>query len=200
MTLARDNPFASYRVESLKYRYPGFDFDDAVARLKEMQWRAAILGPHGTGKTTLLVELHRYLQSSTSVRSNSSRLWFVPLDRTVRNQQWFELLEECSPQQILLVDGIERLSWSKRLQLLGMGPTWIRQSSLPRSIVVTTHRSVGLPVWLHTTSNPATMEELLLELHPAASPETIAQARKLFIARRGNIRDVFWKLYDNCSH
>ncbi len=198
MTLARDNPFASHRVESLKYRYPGFDFDDAVARLEEMQWRAAILGPHGTGKTTLLLELYRYFQNSTDERSNSSRLWFVPLDRTVRNQQWLELLEECSPQQILLVDGIERLSWSKRLQLLGLGPTWIRQSSLPRSIVVTTHRSVGLPVWLHTTANPATMEELLLELHPTASPETIDQARELFIARRGNIRDVFWKLYDDC--
>lgn len=198
MIPARDNPFASHRVESLKYRYPGFNFDDAVAQLEQMQWRAAILGPHGTGKTTLLLELHRYLQSSTNERSDSTRIWLVPLDRSSRNQQWFELLEECSPQQILLVDGIERLSWSRRLQLLSLCPTWIRQSSLPKSIVVTTHRPVGLPVWLHTTSNSSTMEELLLELHPTASPETIDQARKLFTTRRGNIRDVFWKLYDCC--
>jgi hypothetical protein len=198
MIPARDNPFASHRVESLKYRYPGFNFDEAVAQLEQMQWRAAILGPHGTGKTTLLLELHRHLQSTTNDRSESTRVWFVPLDRSSRNQQWLELLEECSPQTILLVDGIERLRWSRRIRLLGLGPSWIRQSSLPRSIIVTTHRSIGLPVWLRTTSNSATMEELLLELHPAASPETIDQARKLFTTRRGNIRDVFWKLYDCC--
>ena len=198
MIPARDNPFASHRVESLKYRYPGFNFDEAVAQLEQMQWRAAILGPHGTGKTTLLLELHRYLQNSNNDRSKPSRIWFVPRDRSSRNQQWLELLEECSPQTILLVDGYERLSWSKRLQLLGLGPTWIRQSCLPKSIVVTTHRPVGLPVWIHTTSNSTTMEELLLELHPTASPETIDQARKLFTTRRGNIRDVFWKLYDYC--
>lgn len=200
MIPARDNPFASHRVESLKYRYPGFDFDDAIARLEQMQWRAAILGPHGTGKTTLLLELFRHLQNSTNDRSNASRIWFIPVDRSTRNQQWLELLKECTPQQILLVDGIERLSWSKRFRLLGLGPSWIRQSSLPRSIVVTTHRPVGLPVWLHTTSNSATMQELLLELYPTAPPETIDQASKLFIARRGNIRDVFWRLYDECSH
>lgn len=198
MIPARDNPFASHRVESLKYRYPGFNFDNAVAQLEQLRWRAAILGPHGTGKTTVLLELYRYLQRSTNDRSKPSRLWFVPRDRLSLNQQWLELLDECSPQTILLVDGIERLSWSRRIRLLGLRPNWIRESSLPRSIVVTTHRAVGLPVWLHTRSNPAIMEELLLELYPTASPETINQARKLFTTRRGNIRDVFWKLYDCC--
>lgn len=198
MIPARDNPFASHRVESLRYRYPGFDFAVAVAQLEQMQWRAAILGPHGTGKTTLLLELYRYLQYSTNDRFKSIRLWLVPLDLKSRNQQWLELLEECSPQQILLVDGIERLSWTKQIRLLGLGPSWIHQSNLPKSIVVTTHRPVGLPVWLHTSSNCATMEELLQELYPTASPETINQARRLFTTRRGNIRDVFWKLYDCC--
>lgn len=198
MIPARDNPFASCRVESLRYRFPGFDFDQQVSRLAEMGWRAEILGPHGTGKTTLLIELHRYLTSSWPDRA--CRFWFVPREATNQRAQWLRLCEECSADEILLIDGIERLSWLRRAQLVGRLPISLaRGSRFPSSIVITTHRSMGLPLWIRSQTTKALLNELLLELNPQADREMMQQAERIFTTHQGNIREVFWQLYDRIS-
>lgn len=202
MIPARENPFASHRTESLRYRFPGFCFENAIERLRELRWRGAILGPHGSGKTTLLLELYRRLKSDPSMPSERYCLWVVPREKNVRLAQWHQIFSSVRAETILLVDGIERLSCFHRWQLLGLLPERLPIIGPPttiRSIVATTHRRVGLPIWITSQPNCLVMEELLLELHPSASPAMLCEAGKLFVEKQGNVREVFWNLYDRYS-
>ena len=54
---ARDNPFAVQRVLAIRYRLSGVTWEELLARLAALRFRAALVGPHGHGKTTLLEDL-----------------------------------------------------------------------------------------------------------------------------------------------
>ena len=58
---ARDNPFAMDRVHTVRYRVQNGTLTGLMTRLKELNYRAAITGPEGCGKTTLLEDLERVL-------------------------------------------------------------------------------------------------------------------------------------------
>ncbi len=50
----RENPFAVHRVEALAFRLPdGLTWDAFLDRCAAAKWRGAIVGPQGSGKTTL---------------------------------------------------------------------------------------------------------------------------------------------------
>jgi ABC-type cobalamin/Fe3+-siderophores transport system ATPase subunit len=201
MLSPRENPFSSHRVESLKYRFPGFSLTENISKLELQGWRGAIVGPHGSGKTTLLIELHQVLQSRL-VGQGRTRLWFVPRDHNQRLVEWNRLTDEVDSTDILLVDGIERLSWLHRAQLLGLIPqTRAGAGRFTRCVIATTHRRLlGLRTWLRNSTSHAVMAELLLELYPTAPPPLISRAQQLFQKNRGNIRDVFWQLYNEVSN
>ncbi len=55
--LARDNPFAVQRVLTIRYRFLDGSWGDLLERLAALGFRAALVGPHGHGKTTLLEDL-----------------------------------------------------------------------------------------------------------------------------------------------
>jgi energy-coupling factor transporter ATP-binding protein EcfA2 len=198
---ARDNPFASHRVEALLFRSPGFSIDEQIARLEKMNWRGSILGPHGSGKTTLLLELHHILGQRSANRP-AATLWFVPRDPQKRDQQWRERMATADEQQLLLVDGLERLRFAQRRRLAGL--PWSSAAGrsrrmMPRGVVVTSHRPAGFQVWIQTGTTVLLMEELLLELFPAADESLISAARMLFARFSGNIREVFRGLYDRMA-
>lgn len=194
MVPAKDNPFRSHRIESLDYRFPGFCWHSAAAGLQQMNWRGAILGPHGTGKTTLLIGLHKYL----SIQPNmpSSQLWFVPRDRTEQTRDWVHLRSQVKSPEVLLIDGIERLSWSRRQELLGRQLFWRGNPVSTYSIIATTHRRLGLPIWRRCQADDQVLESLLHELQPQATAELLAIARRLLKRNGGNVRSVFWQLYE----
>lgn len=197
MLPARENPFASHRVEALPYRFPGFCFQQHVQRLEQMDWRGAIQGRHGAGKTTLLLQLYQHLKQSRPLE-RCVHCWFIPGEPTQQACQWKQWQRLVSPSDILLVDGLERLSLAKQLRLLGHWPRWWPggRRQWPRSVIVTTHRPVGLRVWLHCHTTDSLVEELLLELYPCASTAMMQNARQLLRDNRGNMREVFWRLYD----
>ena len=56
---ARDNPFAVDRIHTIRYRPQNGTLADLLKRLKELNYRAAVIGPEGSGKTTLLEDLER---------------------------------------------------------------------------------------------------------------------------------------------
>jgi ABC-type cobalamin/Fe3+-siderophores transport system ATPase subunit len=200
MLSPRENPFSSHRVECLKYRFPGFSLTENISKLELQNWRGAIVGPHGSGKTTLLLELRQVLQSQL-VGQRQIRLWFVPRDHMQRIVEWTRLVDEVGPTDILLIDGIERLSWLRRVQLLGLIPqSRARARRFTSSVIATTHRRLlGLRTWLQNSTSQEVMQELLLELYPAASTQLISRSQQLFVKNRGNIRDVFWQLYNEVS-
>jgi len=169
---AHDNPFRMSRARALRFRGP-LSLDELVARLSALGYRGAIVGPEGSGKTTLLCELEDELAAA------GLRTRLVRFDDPA-------LLRRGDRETILMIDGAEKLPWVVH-SLLAM---------TKHRLVVTAHgRREGLPVLLECSVNPKIMEELVIEL-AGRDPAVLARARRLFVEKRGNAREVFAALYD----
>src|ERR1043165_9703446 len=60
---ARDNPFRTEQVLTIRYRMIDDSFAGMIERLEELGYRGAIIGPRGAGKTTLLEDLEPALRA-----------------------------------------------------------------------------------------------------------------------------------------
>lgn len=172
---ARDNPFASHRVETLRYRLPeGVTWDGLLERLASLRYRAALVGPHGRGKTTLLEEL------APRLTSLGFRVRTITLRQEERRMDWARL----GARDVLLLDGAEllgRFSWLRvRWHCRGAG-----------GLIVTSHRAGLLPTLLECRTTPELLAELVREL-TGAEVETSG----LFRRHGGNVRMAFWEMYD----
>lgn len=178
---ARDNPFASDRVERLRYRLPeGWTWDRLLERLADLRFRAAIVGPHGRGKTTLLEELARRL----SVRG--FRVRTVTLRQEERKVDWSRL-RGLEADDVLLLDGAE---------LLGRF-AWLRVRFRCRragGLIVTSHRTGLLPTLLECSTTPELLAALVREL----TGEDVEVA-ELLARHDGNVRMAFWEMYDRAG-
>ena len=175
---ARDNPFASDRVEGLRYRLPeGLTWDELLGRLAALRHRAALVGPHGRGKTTLLEEIARRLTA------RGFRVRTVTLRQEERRMDWSRL-RGLGAADVLLLDGAEllgRLSWLRlRLRCRRAG-----------GLIVTSHRPGLLPTLLECTTTPELLAELVREL----TGEEL-EVGELFVRHGGNVRLAFWEMYD----
>src|SRR5437588_753581 len=81
-TLARENPFASDRLEALRYVPLHWSWEEMMFRIDEMGYRGAIVGPEGCGKTTLLLDLGARLRTMgfeiAHLRLTADERRFVP--------------------------------------------------------------------------------------------------------------------------
>lgn len=175
---ARDNPFASDRVERLRYRLPeGLTWEGLLERLASLRYRAALVGPHGRGKTTLLEELARRL----SARGYGVRT--VTLRHDERRMDWSRL-RGLGAEDILLLDGAEllgRIAWLRvRFRCRRAG-----------GLIVTSHRPGLLPTLLECETTP----ELLAGLARELTGEEL-EVGELFARHGGNVRMAFWEMYD----
>ena len=169
---AHDNPFRMSRAQALRFRGT-LSLDELIARLAALGYRGAIVGPEGSGKTTLLRELDEELAAA----GLPTRL--VRFDDPA-------LLRRDDGETILMIDGAEKLPWVVH-SLLAM---------TKHRLVVTAHgRREGLPVLLECSVNQKLMEDLVIEL-AGLDPAVIGRARRLFVEKRGNAREVFAALYD----
>ena len=172
----RDNPFASTRVEKLRYRLPeGLTWDDLLDRLAALRYRAAIVGPHGHGKTRLLEQLApRLAERGFRVRTVTLR----------EEERKVGRLRGMGEGDILLLDGAEllgRLSWLRvRLACRHAG-----------GLIVTSHRPGLLPTLLECETTPELLADLVREL-TGKEMETA----ELFDRHGGDMRMAFWELYD----
>lgn len=184
--LPRNNPFAFSRMHGLPYRFESGDWQTHLERLRDMNWRGAIVGPQGTGKTTLLTELPERLPA-WGIPRDSIRSIFVERTRLARKRQW-PAIEACLREgHMLLLDGQERLGWWTRNRLL-------RNPSL--RIVSTAHRASPLPTWIESGTSLATATELARALSPATVDTSAELIRQLYAKHDGNVRHLFWELYD----
>lgn len=180
----RDNPFASHRIESLAFRLPaGQSRESLLARLADLQFRAAIVGPEGTGKTTLLDEL------ADRLAAPGRRICRARLRPGRRHFEPGELPPADDSTALLLLDGAEQLGCLAWWRLKRRSRRWA-------GLLVTSHRPGRLPTLIECTTSPDLLDELLAGLlpndHAAASP----LAHQFFRETRGNIRVVFRMLYD----
>jgi hypothetical protein len=187
--LARDNPFATHRLDALRYRPQGESWGDMLGRLEAMGWRGAVVGPEGSGKTALLHDLAPRLKA-LGLHVESLRLGFG--QRTLPVDLLRRLSSLLDGEAALLLDGAEQL-----------GPLgWravARSARRAGSLVITLHRPGRLPTWVRCDPG----EDLLLELASELAGERIEglelAARKAFAAHGGNVRASLLELYDACA-
>ena len=180
---ARDNPFAVRRVHAIRYRLAGVSWEELLERLAALAFRAALVGPHGHGKTTLLEDLGaRLAERGFRVRTATLRQG----ERRLGAVRSAALFRDPDPRDLLLVDGAEQLDalswWTLRLR-----------SRDAAGLIVTSHRPGLLPTLHECRTTPELLAGIITDLAGTADGEEIAE---LFVRHRGDLRLALRELYD----
>lgn len=225
----KSNPLSTRFVEPGKLAWraaAGQSLAELVARFTDqLQSRAAIVGPHGSGKSTFL-ENFVPLLGKVELRAAAHEESDPPNDRSAAGDESFgsalrdgakpsrtvvwlkmrggaasrRLLFQtyrlwAEPHCILVIDGYEQLSSAAR----GAALLLTRLNSA--GMLVTSHKPTALPTLLETRVDVPLAQELLCELLP---DELEGRDRLLDAVRleqrldkhHGNLREVFMELYD----
>ncbi|MBA4018673.1 MAG: hypothetical protein C0483_16020 [Pirellula sp.] len=189
--MSRENPFSTRAVRpgAIAFLFEaGVDARSLVDRFLASGRRGQIVGPHGSGKSTLLASL------AEELRARGIAVKLVELHDGCR-----AMPDEAVAQkgEVLMVDGYEQLGVVARSKLA------FEVARRQAGLLVTSHRNVRwpipLPVIYATHPGVELAERLALELlsrsrHPEAV--SAAEIRGLYEAEQGNLREVFFRLYD----
>ncbi len=181
------NPFRVDRLESIPFFFPeGMNWSELESRLEAAGGRGSIVGPHGSGKTTLIEEWIRRLQSRGEkvirIRLNGER-------RDFSRAEW-DLLRDGGSETFLFVDGAEQLGVFARWSL-------IRLSSAFKAVVLSLHRKGRLPVLFECCVFPGLAEEILTELlGPEEAENTLPRFQAALKRRGAHLRAALFDLYD----
>ena len=182
------NPFSTRHVRpgAIDYIFPsGTTAESLLARLEGNSWTGQIVGPHGSGKSALLATLIRAVEgSSRQVRLEELH------DGQRRMPRDFWNTDCITPNTLVIVDGYEQLGFSSRFKLR----RFCRKRAL--GLLVTAHTSVGFPDLFRTAPDMATTVRLVEQLVDRDSPISADEIRQRFSAHKGDIREVFFDLYD----
>ncbi len=181
MITARENPLRMERLELIAFRFQAGNWQQHLDRLQDLDFRAAIVGKHGRGKSTLLRELGRRLPDS--------HLLNLPHDKSQHDGLIDLALQAANEGRVVLVDGIERVNWWQRTRLY-------RRTSA--GLVVTVHRPCRLPTWIQLESSPELIRELVDELGLGAD-EILTASEHALAHHTGNIRDALRSMYDDIA-
>jgi len=176
------NPFATrfIRPGAIEYLYSADQSSEAlIEQLRAQNWQGQIIGPHGSGKSTLVAALAAEL-----VAAGRKVVQTKGLEPRATN----EVLD--SNTQVI-VDGFEQLSWWARRT--------VKQHCRRRGagLLVTAHTDVGLPTLIRTEPTLELASAIVNRLLPAGDvpiePDDIARA---YESAGGNIREMLFGLYD----
>jgi energy-coupling factor transporter ATP-binding protein EcfA2 len=183
---ARDNPFAVERVGAIRYHPVNTTFGQILARLHELNYRAAITGPEGSGKTTLLEDLERMLREK-GIKTN---LVFVNDTSHFDSPACRRLLSELTRDQIVLLDGadlIRRADWSL-----------LKRHTITHAygLVITSHQRGLLPTLIECPTSAALLKDIVNELLPQGRTIEPEFLDGLYKRHAGNLRACLRELYD----
>jgi len=138
-----------------------------------------IVGPHGSGKSTLIESLKKvFLENGYDVRHAMLN------DRNRRLPQEFSA-EPFREPGVRIVDGFEQLSLWRRLRLC---------LAFPGRFLIVTHRPVRrLPILYRTVPR---LDVFVAIVRFLGGNDDDNELRRLFEAAHGNFRDAFMALYD----
>lgn len=148
---------------------------------------SCLLGPKGTGKTTLLEDLEPLLQQ----RGFTAHWCRLTLDSSSRERSHaIAQLKQIGPNQVCLFDGAEVLNFWQ----------WRRVCRSARTngatLIATLHRKRGVPILLRTQPNWPLVHQFVRELSAEHyNDELRDQAEQAFEISRGNMREVFRACY-----
>lgn len=144
--------------------------------------RGQVVGPHGTGKSTFVIAFQKEL----AARGLDVHLITLhSFDKSGLNN-----LLTLQPGSILILDGFEQLPFWRRFKII--------QSTRWRKIglLTTSHVSFGLPTLLETSVDLETAQNLVRTLTGSEPSENL---ESLLTKHNGNLREVFFDLYDECE-
>lgn len=181
------NPFSSrfIRPGAVPFLFPtGCSSTLLVQQLRDRNWWGQIIGPHGSGKSTLVATMMGALQVmdrdviAVGLRQGERRV--PPIDRS-----------RLSVNTQVIIDGYEQLSWWSRWRIKSL----CRRCQA--GLLVTAHHDVGLPTLYCTQPSEELVREVVARLIPnadgAVSPNDISTA---YAAAGGNMRETLFRLYD----
>ena len=175
---ARDNPFRSERIDSLRYRARDFSWDELERRLSATHGRGALVGPKGRGKTTLLDE---WAIRCESRGEHVIRLRIREGQRSLDEPQRAELRGSAGASVFL--DSAEQLS----------APGWWElrwRARHARRFVITAHRQGLLPTVRECRTSPNLLADLVRDL-----TGELRDCAALWARHRGDVREALFELY-----
>lgn len=182
------NPFAT------RFTQPGtipfiFREDESLGEIqrhfRKNQFVGQIVGPHGSGKTTLTHDL------VTGLEDQFSRIRRL----TIRSSSQLKIEDSHCPslssnRQLLIIDGLERFSRLHRWLLLEN----VRRRRI--GLLITTHRQMfGIPVLFKTRPSLDTLNQLIRQLAPGLAIEQ-GIVKSSLANSGGSIRESLMTLYN----
>lgn len=173
-------------MHALRHRLSGTTWDELLARFAALGHRAAVVGPHGHGKTTLVEALAPHLEErGFAIR----RVTLHAGDRRLTLDQEQTLFRDLTLRDCLVLDGAEQLaarSW-RRVE---------RGSRAAGGLVVTSHCAGLLPTLIECRTTPELLAGLVRDLLGGQAEELRITPEALFLRHGGNLRDAMRELYD----
>jgi len=206
--LAPSNPFVSrcIRPGSLPYIFPwGDDIGRLMAALRDRGWMGQIVGPHGSGKSTLIESLLEPLERAGRqiVRYRLSSKYRQTIgDGTslvtavAKPVQKFAVPSggpDWDRNTQVIVDGWEQLFWWQRWAI------YARCCQRKAGLLVTAHRRTwALPLVYRTNVDLRSASEIVRRLAGNTTSAGFSDRDLLecLTSYRGNMRECLFRLYD----
>jgi ABC-type dipeptide/oligopeptide/nickel transport system ATPase component len=188
MTTA-SNPFSTrfIRPGAIGYLFPaGISAESLAQQLQQQHWRGSIIGPHGSGKSSLLTALIPALEK------HERRVVHQQLQGGQRQLDWPALQpRDWTNHTLVIIDGYEQLSrWQRTLLSLRC---WQRSSGL----LVTAHQPVSLPLLFTTKPSLELALSIVQRILPASDDHiTPSDVTEAYTRHQGNLREMLLHLYD----
>ena len=185
-----ENPFNSSRIRpgAMPFLFPpNQNAETLVELLERNHWWGEIVGPHGSGKSSLLASLIPMIKRAgrpvvlVELHDGQRRL---PMRFDARLQS----------HAVVIVDGYEQLSRWNRF--------WLKRRCRRRNLglLATSHVSVGLPEIYRTAVTPESAGRVVnLLLDGRTPPFGEAELSDCLSRHAGNLREALFELYDVCE-
>ena len=192
------NPFATRftRPGAIPYLYPpGQSAQTLLETLQRNNWWGEIIGPHGSGKSSLLAELlPRLGEAGRTVVQFSLHQGdrILPVSKADA-KAW-------TPETQVVVDGYEQLSWWSKRRLQG----WVKAQQA--GLLITAHQPMGLPPLFTTQPTLELARSIVSKLTSLSrtgsasegEPATLTDddVAAAFAKHGANLREMLFSLYD----